>query len=143
MGASTRGPIGKRPEDRQGHRTKAELKTDKAPAAERVIVPDPDPDWHPIARMYWDSFSASGQVEFWESSDWVAAFDVMEEISRYKDAGRRSSQMRAAIDSILARLAVTDGDRRRLKIELTRDQGGEETPGGEVAVMDDYRKLYG
>jgi len=123
-----------------GHRTKAELKTDKAPAALNVLAPDPDPDWHPIARMYWDSFHESGQVRFWESSDWAAAFDAMDEITRYKESPRRSSQMRAAIDSILARLAVTDGDRRRLRIELTR--GLEESEGGsgaEVTLLDEYR----
>lgn len=143
MGTGIRGRVPKRPEQRMGHRTKAELATTKAPAAAVVQAPDPDPDWHPIARMYWDSFHESGQVRFWEPSDWVAAFDAMEEITRYKESGRRSSQMRSAIDSILARLAVTDGDRRRLRIELTRGLEEAEDGPAEVAVMDDYRALYG
>jgi hypothetical protein len=126
-----------------GNRTKKELATTKAPAASRVEVPDPDPGWHPIARMYWDAFAESGQTRFWEPSDWVALHDVMEDLSRYKESGRRSSQMRSAIDSTLARLAVTDGDRRRLRIELTRGLEEAEAGPAEVAVMDDYRDLYG
>lgn len=123
-----------------GNRTKKELATDKAPAAADVTAPNPDPDWHPIALMYWASFAESGQVRFWEPSDWVAAFDAMEEITQYKNAGRRSSQMRAAIDSILARLAVTDGDRRRLRIELTRGlEESEDGSGAEVTLLDEYR----
>lgn len=139
----SRGPIPKRSEQRMGNRTKKELATTKAPAATVVQAPDPDPGWHPIALMYWEAAQESGQSRFWEPTDWVALYDAMEEISQYKNAGRRSSQMRAAIDSILARLAVTDGDRRRLRIELTRGLEEAEDGPAEVAVMDDYRALYG
>ena len=47
-----------------------------------VVVPAPDPTWHPIARMLWDSILKSGQSMFYEPSDWAVAFLTCESISR-------------------------------------------------------------
>lgn len=51
----------------------------------------------------------------------------------------RSSQMRGAIDAIFARLGMTEGDRRRLRIELERPGNGDAPTTG-VVNLDDYRK---
>lgn len=34
-----------------------------------ATIPQPDPDWHPIALMLWNAALESGQADFYESSD--------------------------------------------------------------------------
>jgi hypothetical protein len=114
-----RGPIPKRSDDR--HRRNApERPVTKAPAAERVTVPLADPTWHDIATQLWKGLIESGQSKFYEPSDWAIAFSLCDDLSHYKYASRRSSQMLAAIMSGLSSLLVTEGDRRRVQLELSR-----------------------
>lgn len=47
-----------------------------------VEVPAGDPEWHPIARQWYDSLSMSGQHVYYEPSDWAAAWVIAESISR-------------------------------------------------------------
>lgn len=95
-----------------------------------VTIPEPDPEWHPIARMMWDSLARSGQSDFYQDSDWAYAYNACEELDKYKRAGRRSAQMFAALQSCWTNLMFTEGDRRRLRIEL-----GEENPEAEDASI--------
>lgn len=47
-------------------------------------VPDPVRGWHKTARKVWDSFKTSGQVDFWQSSDWAVAYSICEDLSNFK-----------------------------------------------------------
>ena len=139
----TRGPVPKRSDQRQRRNKESEPITVTV-VGEVPEAPAPDPGWHPIAHQYWDAFHASGQTRFWEPSDWALAYDLMEEITRYKEAGRRSSQMRAAIDAGMARLMVSEADRRRVRLELQRDGDDQAAMApAEVTRLDEYRDLYG
>lgn len=115
----TRGPVPKREESRQ-RRNQKETPTVKAPGAEEVSVPEADPAWHPIAKRVWDAAVVSGQARFYEPSDWAVLFSLMDDLSDYKMADRRSGQMLQTIMSSLSSLLLTEGDRRRLQIELAR-----------------------
>lgn len=129
MGA--RGPVPNRSEDlsrsrdaNRGDRpdiTKGELR--------EVVIPEMDDDWHDIAKMLWRGMVNSGQADFFQESDWAFAYSLMEDLTRYKEPlvnqatgelyFKRSGQMLQTIYSAMERLLVTEGDRRRARIELT------------------------
>jgi len=115
-----------------------------------VTIPEGDPDWHPIARMLWDSLQTSGQADFYQDSDWAFAYSVCEDLSLYKkpqisrdgeEYHKRSGQMLQTIYSAFERLLVSEGDRRRVRLELEQPEA-EENP-AELKVLADYREGLG
>lgn len=137
-----RGPIPTRSDQR---RRRNSPDVDKAPAAKKVSVPAADRDWHPIAARWYRSLKRSGQSRFFEPSDWAQAYFVAEGMSRllFREGKFFSAQLFAAIDAASARLLVTEGDRRRMRIELERGITEEQQSAG-VASMNAWReKLTG
>jgi hypothetical protein len=134
------GPVPNRSEDLS--RERDANRGDRAPItqgeARKVTIPNADRDWHPIARRLWNSLKSSGQCDFYQDSDWAYAWHVMEELSLYKKAGKRSSMMFQALDSAMTKLLVTEGDRRRARIELQAPE--EEKPSAAVLALADYRQ---
>lgn len=126
-----------RPRSRKGRDAQAVTRGVARPAS----IPVPDPDWHPIATMLWEGLLESGQTGFYQSSDWAFAFSLCEDLTYYKNGHKRSGQMLQTIYSAMERLLVTEGDRRRVRIELSEPEP-EENPAA-VAVMGDYRKGLG
>lgn len=139
-----RGPVGKRSEDIRGHRSK-----DEADAVTRVTVegevvqPEPDPEWHPIAAQLWAAMAESGQANFYEPSDWAIAYSLMDDLTYYKRGSKRSGQMLQTIMSTLSSLLLTEGDRRRVALELNRKPSDEGGGDEKVAVMDKWRQKLG
>jgi hypothetical protein len=141
-----RGPIGKRSEERMGHRAKDEADSiTKAPSgapADLDDVPQASGRWHPTARRWYESLPKSGQSQFYEPSDWAMAHYAAELMSRLLREDRLNGQAIAALDGLMARLLSTEGDRRRARIELTRKPAAGETSSS-VTVLDDYRAAFG
>ena len=138
----TRGPVPKRTESRQ-RRNVSEVDVKRADGAEDVSQPAPDPDWHPIATRLWESLGRSGQSRFYEPSDWAVAYSLMDDLSYYKASSKRSGQMLATIMSAMSSLLVTEGDRRRVQIELARPNADDSEENTKVAVMDKWRQKLG
>lgn len=130
----SRGPIPNRSDDlardrsRKGGDTGPEVKVGQM---RPVRIPEADPDWHDIAVMIWDSLMESGQADFFQQSDWAYAYSLCDDVSHYKSAGRvnkhtgefeayRSPEMLKAIQSAMASLLMTEGERRRARVELTQ-----------------------
>lgn len=135
------GPVPKRAAQRHGHRTKAELEqVQRAPGASVVDRPAADPGWHEIARDWYESLAGSGQSAFYEPSDWATARYVAEAMSRNLAAGRFSAQLFAAVLSGATSLLVTEGDRRRLRIELERAGAVDADEEAAVTALDEYRR---
>lgn len=123
-----------------------------AAGAVTVERPDADPAWHPVAVAWFEALGRSGQVAFYEPSDWATAVVVAESMSRElnpqpvidKDGGVTMVAMppkAAALGAWLkasTALMVTEGDRRRLRLELVR-QGAEEEA-TDVSWIDDARR---
>lgn len=120
--------------------TKGELKP--------VTIPEADENWHPTARMMWDSLAESGQADFYQQSDWAFAYFLCDEMTGYLCGERynpktgemyqyRSPEMMKAILSGLTTLCVTEGDRRRVRIELTEPPKKDEAT---LTLMSDYRE---
>ena len=115
-----------------------------------VAIMDPDPEWHFIARMMWDSLDMSGQSDFYQQTDWAFAYSLCDDISEYKkpktdregnEYTKRSPEMLKAILSAMTSLLITEGDRRRVRIELSAPEA-ETTPLSVVAIGD-YRNRLG
>ncbi len=151
MGA--RGPVGKRenelarPRSRRGSDEQEVTSGTMRP----VIWPEPDPEWHPIALMLWEGALNSGQADFYQQSDVAYLYNVCEELSTYKltsswidkETGetrtKRSGQMFQSIMSAMQALLLTEGDRRRVRIELQKPV--EAKPDLKVVGMEQYRNI--
>lgn len=103
-----------RPRERKGGDVQAVTKGVRRPTRGY----NADRDWHPIARKLWDAVKESGQTDFYQQSDWAILYSLCDDLSHFKNSGKRSSQMAQTIYSALGNLLVTEGDRRRVRIEL-------------------------
>jgi hypothetical protein len=142
MGA--RGPVPNRSEDLARDRSRKGgdvVAVTKGIAYPVDRVPEPDMDWHPIAVMLWNSLESSGQSAYYQNSDWAYAFSVCDDLSLYKKQGRRSAQMLTAINSAMEKLLLTEGDRRRVRIEL--DPPPPDEPTASVTAIADYKQGLG
>lgn len=138
MGA--RGPVPNRSEDLS--RERDANRGDRPEITKGVLrpvvdVPAPDEDWHPIATNLYLSLATSGQADFYQDSDWAMAYSICDDLSFYKKNDfKRSGQMLQTIYSAMERLLVTEGDRRRVRIELTEPAQSEEDAA--LYVLNDY-----
>lgn len=150
----TRGPVPKRTDQRR-RVNKPTKPTAKAAGAKSVTIPRPDPGWHPAAKRFYAALQKSGQAKFYEPSDWQLAWLTSESLSRdlkpqvigiNETTGKpvfaivplKGASLAAYLKAFNA-LLVTEGDRRRLGIELERS-GATQPDTGDVPSLDDYRK---
>jgi antitoxin (DNA-binding transcriptional repressor) of toxin-antitoxin stability system len=138
-----RGPVPKRSSQRR-RRNKPGDPVDTAAGAVAVGAPAANSKWHPVAKRWFESLKASGQAVFYEPSDWATAQLVAESLSRDLKPqvvgvtmdGKpvravvplRGSSLAAYLKAMSA-LVVTEGDRRRVRLELERRK----TESGEAA----------
>ena len=155
------GPVGKRDAERR-RRNKDGVDTVSVDISEligrEIEIPVANDDWEPLTKSYWDSFAASGQAIFYEPSDWMTAYMLMEILDRwlkpqdvrvgeYRPAAQEGGDVEyrfeakvlavpgATLNAILkgmTSLMATEGDRRRLKIELERKSAREAAIEGTV-----------
>ncbi|PZR80381.1 MAG: hypothetical protein DLM65_08060 [Candidatus Aeolococcus gillhamiae] len=116
------------------------MQTVRAPATSPIKVLEPDPAWHPLIQRWFRSLTTSGQHVFYEDSDWALAAVMAERESKNLLSPRPSAQASALFLSVQSDLLTSEGARRRLRIELQRDQP-EEPPS--VAIMRNYRARLG
>lgn len=113
-----------------------------------VEIPVADENWEPLTKSFYESFTRSGQVVWMEPTDWMTAYMLMEVLDRWLKpqdvkVGQTGSSgqetgggdidyifepkivampggVLTAILKGLTALLATEGDRRRLRIELER-----------------------
>ena len=138
-----RGPIPNREEDlaRPRERKGGDVQEVTKGEALPTKVPHADSEWHPIARKLWDGVKASGQTAFYQQSDWAVLYSLCDDLSQYKKSSKRSSQMAQVIYSALGNLLVTEGDRRRARIELSEPEP--EVKPASVTAIEDYKRALG
>lgn len=133
----SRGPVPKRSEDRVRANVVEGGVSRAARGGSGFRVPAADREWHPIAKRLWNAAKRSGQSRFYEPSDWLMLFSLCDDLSYYKTRNVRSGQMLQAIMSGLTSLLLTEGDRRRVRIELDDGVGSEgELSLGEAQVIE-------
>lgn len=137
-----RGPVPKRSSERR-RRNKTEVEVASAPSATAnpIAAPPPEGHWHDLAREWYEALAASGQARFYEASDWAMARVWAELLSRELMQARPSAKMVEAWSSGAAELLTTEGARRRVRLELQREEPQGPTAG--VIAMDDYRAVLG
>lgn len=103
-----------------------------------VTIPHAGKDWHPAARRIYDSIKTSGQSDFYQNSDWAYAWSVCDDLSNFKNMSRPSAQMAAVVYTALGNLLLTEGDRRRARIELEHPH--EEEKPASVSLIEEYKQ---
>lgn len=82
----------------------------------------PDADWHPIARTMWDAAFSSGMFEFYQNTDLAILYSLCDDISHAKFTAMKTGKVNAlllsTLYSALGNLGFTEGDRRRMRVEL-------------------------
>jgi hypothetical protein len=147
------GPVPKRSDQRR-RRNKTEPVT-KAPGVGGSKPPPANSKWHPVARRWFQSLKNSGQARFYEPSDWATAFLLAESISRelqpqpigntedgdviYASLPPKGASLAAWLKAMTS-LLVTEGDRRRARLELEAAPPADPAEEAAVADLDDYRK---
>lgn len=130
------GPPPKR-EDQRRRRNKPVVPVTKAPAGP-MVVPDLEGEHSDLGRRFYESLKQSGQSQFYELSDWVAAEIVVGAIDTW--VTKPTAVMLQTIQSGMSLLLATEGDRRRMRLELERnpvDEGSEADAA--IASLSDYR----
>jgi hypothetical protein len=103
-------------------------------------MPPASREWHSIARRWYMALGRSAQREFYQPSDWAQAYLAAEVLSRLLTADKLSAVGLAAWDGMSARLLVTEGDRRRARIELERQKPHDADAAAGVTSMLDWQK---
>lgn len=131
MGAT--GPIPKR-SDQRIRRNQPETPIEKLPAIGPVKVPPLDlPDPHPLIADMYQSLRESAQSKYYEPSDWQYARMALHFADQLVKSSRPSAQLLVTVNSMLNNLLVSEGDRRRVRLEIERNQ----PEGGEVLEVAD------
>lgn len=154
-----RGPVAKRSNQVHGHRADGwDEGVTKLAVSGPVTIPEPDPEWHPVALAWYQSLEESGQSRFYESSDWAVALILAESISRdlkpqvvgitedgkvVRDTIPLKGASLAAYLKGFSSLMATEGDRRRMRLELTRQEATDDDEKASVSYIGDLRERFG
>lgn len=117
-----RGPVPKRSSERE-RRNKPEVEITRIEATGPVDQPElglENP--HPIISDLWDSMGGSAQSEYYEPSDWQFARFTLHFANQLLWNQRPSAQMFQGILSALSDLLLSEGSRRRLRMEIERNK---------------------
>lgn len=150
------GPPPKRSDQRR-RRNAPKTPVTKVDGAHEVSIPKANPQWHPVAKAWFQSLALSGQAVFYEPSDWAVAVLVAESMSRdlnpqvvgITETGKvvreriplKGASLQAYLKAF-TQLMATEGERRRMQIELQRPSETDEG-GADVAWIDQYRQRQG
>jgi hypothetical protein len=123
----TRGPIPKRDDERIRRNKTGEdgIETEVVEMQGKVKVPDLNlgVETHQMVQDMWDSLPSSGETKHWEPSDWQYARLTMYAINELLYAPNGMPAMKlTAIDGMMSKLLLTEGDRRRVKMEVKRSE---------------------
>ena len=145
--AGTRGPIPKRDEERI-RRNIPEDPTVTIQAIGVVEIPELgdvsfDGETHPLITDMYESIKQSAAVKYYEPTDWqfarLALHTLNAELVAARQQGRPIGAMKlTAINQMLSALLLTEGDRRRVRLEIERAPASKET--GKVLDVTDMLK---
>ncbi|AKU42355.1 terminase small subunit [Mycobacterium phage UnionJack] len=144
MGAATRGPVPERTDQTVRHSEPV----DKIEVFGEVKVPALGDisyrgETHPIIQDLYQAMQDSGQSKFYEPSDWQVArltlLALNEELIAARHQNKPIGAMKlTALNQMLTALMLTEGDRRRVRIELERKPSQPE--GVVINAADQFKK---
>lgn len=116
------GPVPKR-SDQRVRRNKDVVDVDTIEVIGEVEIPDlglADP--HPLVVDLYESLKDSGQARYYEPSDWEYARLTCHFLDQQVKAARPSGQLLAVLHSMMTDLLISEGARRRVRLEIEREQ---------------------
>lgn len=114
-----------------------------APADQGFDIPPADPMWNILAREWYESLAQSGMSYCYEPSDWAHA-RYTAEVMHKSLIGKPSGQLVSVVMAAMGELLTTEGARRRVRMELTKDNGNNNAESAGVTALNDYRRaLHG
>lgn len=136
----TRGPVPNRSNDLS--RERDANRGDRPEVTVGTLLPlseplAPNPDWEPIAIELYESLMRSGQSAYYQDSDLALAWSICDDLSYAKRQKQRSGQLLQTIYSALSSLLVSEGDRRRVRLELSEPAPAEDEAA--VLALADYK----
>jgi hypothetical protein len=142
-----RGPIRARDEERV-RRNKDYNPTETVHVDGKVTVPDLGDvshlgETHPLIEEMYESIKQSAAVKYYEPTDWQFArltlYTLNQELIAANHNGKPVGAMKlTAINQMLSSLLLTEGDRRRVRLEVERNAGS--NAAGNVVDMTDMLK---
>lgn len=136
----TRGPVPKRSDERI-RRNKEDVPIEKVTAIGTVGIPElgiEDP--HPFIADFYKSLQDSAQSRYYEPSDWQYARWLCMAMDDYITGKKPSAVMFQSINAALSDLLITEGERRRVRLEIERGQTDE--PGTVTEIADYFKKRF-
>lgn len=116
------GPVPKRSEERI-RRNKPEMEITRIEAQGEVVQPELNlPDPHPIVLDLWQSMGESAQSKYYEPSDWAFARYVLHFADGLLKSSKPSAQMFQGVSSAMTDLLLSEGARRRVRMEIERNK---------------------
>ncbi|WP_411708117.1 hypothetical protein ACLI1L_000798 [Corynebacterium sp. LaCa117] len=107
-----------------------------------VKAPRVSPSWHPLMKDWFRSLKESRQAMFYEPSDWQTARLLAEVMSQELNNGEGvKASMLAEFNRAAASLMTTEGERRRLRVELQAADGAV-VDDESSSVMSHYKELF-
>lgn len=141
MPSKSNGPVPKRSTERRRRNKESKPQIVPIKGIGPVPVPPADPNWHELAREWYESLAQSGQSQFYEPSDWAAARVLASVLSKNLKQTKFSSVLFATVWAGMGDLLTTEGERRRVRMEIVRE-GEPELPASVTAIAD-YRERFG
>jgi len=126
-----RGPIGEREQNLARPRERGGK--DEQSAKRGLLQPiaidwQEDDEWSDFTKNVWRSASASGMADFYQDTDYAELWFICQELDRYVKPKvntktgelwhKQSPEMVKALLTGLSNLGFTEGDRRRIRVEL-------------------------
>lgn len=136
-----RGPVGKRDEERIRRNSTSDggLATQKFSMDEEVRPPKNVSFEDPEVQGIWNALLKSVNVKFFEPTDWAYAVFALRQMDKVLKGDRLPGAMLLkTLDDMLNKLLLTEGERRRVRIEAQRGTSVEE--GATVSQM--YRDAF-
>ncbi|RYH30027.1 MAG: hypothetical protein EON54_22100 [Alcaligenaceae bacterium] len=130
------GPVPKRSSERI-RRNKDDVEVETLDAIGPVDVPDlgfDDPS--PMIVEFYKSLTESAQSKYYEPSDWQYARFALHFADQLVKSGRPSAQLLTAVNQMLTDLLVSEGARRRVRLEVERSS----SEGAVLDVADLFRQ---
>ena len=130
------GRVQKRAAERTGHYQPV---TGEARVGQLLPVKRVNPDkknWHPRALAWFEALRTSGQVNYFQDSDWAQAKIIADMLTYVYDMNfHRTAQMLDTISTMMAKLGTTEADRRQLlRLELEHPVEVDDSPGEKAEV---------
>lgn len=130
------GPVPKHSDERLRRNSDA-VPTEKLEVYGDVVMPALNLPFepHPMVVDWYESLRLSAQSKFYEPSDWEFARLTAFIMHNILNSSRPSPEMFKALNSAMGNILVTEGDRRRLRIEIARQPAKEKVDESEALVL--------